>query len=205
MSKYKLISIFIVILILVGVIITKQRLNNSVTDWKKYQNTDCGYEIIYPSSWIIRATQYKDPCEMYTDAKCVVSSNLYIKNRSPDIFFKIKKMLFNKPPGDIPPKNQTSFTIGCYQTKFLTVEDWVKQSWLSTNNDASFEKKTLEKIREMEFGTTKIKVFVATESRLHFIYNNHEYGINYESGSKEQLLKDKNILDKILSSFRVLE
>jgi len=217
-NKVKLVILFFAVSIsALGVLFFRKDTPVGVVEWEEYSNSDCSYQFNYPSNWIMRDTQYKNPCETRRDAKCIASQSVYIRNKKPSKLFIWKKRLFHEPPGDIGPQDQTTFSFSCSQTKYPSIEDWVKESWLSTNDDVSIEKKTLERIGELKFGVVSIPVFVAVDAkepqtqrsglttcfRLHFIYKGHEYEISSESGSFEQLEKDKQILDEMLQSVKI--
>jgi hypothetical protein len=94
----------------------------------------------------------------------------------------------------------------CYQTNYLSIEDWVKESWLADNDNPIREKEELGKIKEQKFGGASLPVFIASYprlSRLHFIYKDHIYDVSYESGSKTQLEKDRGIMDKMVQSIKL--
>ncbi|MFH1979214.1 MAG: hypothetical protein ABII97_02435 [Patescibacteria group bacterium] len=177
-------------------------------EWKEYKNIDCSYQLSYPASWLIKAKQYKNPCETNKEAKCIASQSVYITNKKPSWLFIWRKRLFNRPPGDIGPTDVTSFYFLCSKNNryYSSMEDWVIRSWLATNHNPIREKDELGKIKELVFGEVSIPVFIAsypTLSRLHFIYKDHLYDVSYESGSETQLETDKEVLDKIVQSIKL--
>ncbi|MFH1967280.1 MAG: hypothetical protein ABIJ03_02115 [Patescibacteria group bacterium] len=222
-SFLSLFSILTLLLIVLAIIVrVKAYAQKNSGEWKEYKNYDCSYQLSYPASWLIKASQYKNPCETNKEAKCIASQSVWIRNKNPSWLFIWRKRLLNRPPGDIGPPDITTFYLSCSQNNnyYSSIEDWVRRTWLSTNDDSSVEKETLEKIRELKFGNTTLSVFVAsdtkmyqnqnrtnltyiTHSRLHFIYKDHIYQIESESGSLEQLKKDKQILDKMVQSIKI--
>jgi hypothetical protein len=213
-----LVTILTLLLIAVFAIGIKRHIPEKIATWKEYKNSGCSYQLDYPDSWLIEASQYRNPCEVYKDIKCVASQSVYITNKRPSQLFIWKKRLFNSPPGDIGPPDVTTFSLNCSQTKYSSIEEWVREIWLGTNDDVSIKKKTQEKIKKLTLGAISLPVFIAVDTkeyttqrsgltsyfRWHFIYKGHEYHIEGESGSIEQLKKDEEILDKILQSIKLL-
>lgn len=191
----------VLVLLLSTIAILNTMWNKKVTrlgsgEWKEYKNDDCNYQLSYPASWLIKASQYKNPCEINREAKCIASQSVWIRNKNPDTLFKLKKWLFHEPPGDIGPQDQSTFRLICQQTKYSSIEDWVRESW----------KGAFERIKELKFGDVRLSVFITSDpwlSRLHFIYKGHIYDIGYESGSKTQLEKDREIMEKIVQSVKL--
>jgi hypothetical protein len=136
-----LVTVLTLLLIAVFAIGIKRHIPEKITTWKEYKNSDCSYQLNYPDSWFIEASQYRNPCEVYKDVKCIASQSVYLTNKRPSRLFIWKKRLFNSPPGDIGPPDVTTFYLDCSQTKYLSIEEWVRETWLGTNDDVSIEKK----------------------------------------------------------------
>lgn len=202
-----LFSILTLFLITVAIIVrAKTYAPKNSGEWKEYKNYDCSYQLSYPANWLIKARQYKNPCETNKEAKCIASQSVWIKNKNPSQIFLLRKRFFNDPPGDIGPQDQNVFYLMCYQTNYSSIEDWVEKSWLANNDNPIRAKGELGKIKEQKFGEVNLPVFVASYprlSRLHFIYKGYIYDVGYESGSKTQLEKDKEIMDKMVQSIKI--
>lgn len=202
-----LFSILTLFLIVVAIIVRIKTYTPQISEeWKEYKNYDCNYQLNYPASWLIKTSQYKNPCETNKEATCIANQSVWIRNKNPSQIFLLRKRFFNDPPGDIGPQDQSIFYLMCYQTNYSSIEDWVEKSWLANNDDPIREREELGKINEQKLGEVSLPVFVASYpllSRLHFIYKGHIYDIGYESGSKTQLEKNKEIMEKIVQSIKL--
>jgi len=108
---FSLLSLFLIVVAVTARV--KIYLPKNSGEWKEYKNYDCNYQLSYPANWIIKVSQYKNPCETNKEAKCIARQSVWVYNKKPDILWEVKKWLFHKPPGDIDPPDITTFHLGC--------------------------------------------------------------------------------------------
>ncbi len=171
-----------------------EKIKDGTADWKTYRNERVKYEIKYPSDWFLKE-EYRLECGF---EGCL--ENILIEN--------IKEKVIVAGGGPLT-ENGSSFKILILENSrnALSIEDWIKQGYYSSNEDIAerLKQERLNKVTIRKIGNLDLKVWMGGPASIEFIKGNKFYRLYGVSGSTSQFNKDLEIFNQILSTFRFLD